>query len=95
MAKSNVKDLSIVTADYVVTKANNFPTGKAANMAYPVFVKPVIGCDNIGIDGLSVVVNPEQLGAKIKQIFNVLNCEALVESYLADRVFSVKFLENK
>ena len=95
LAKSIVKEAGVVTADYVVMKANSFPTRKAANMAYPVFVKPVIGGDSIGIDDLSVVFNPEQLGAKIKQIFNVLDCDALVESYLAGREFSVGILEDE
>ena len=42
-----------------------------------------------------MVFNPEQLGAKIKQIFNVLNCDALVESYLAGGEFSVGILEDE
>ena len=59
LAKSIVKEAGVVTADYVVMKANSFPTRKAANMVYPVFVKPVTGGDSIGIDDLSVVFNPE------------------------------------
>jgi D-alanine-D-alanine ligase len=95
LANSTIKEAGVVTANYVAMKANSFQTRKAVNMAYPVFVKPVIGCDSIGINNLSVVFNPEHLGAKIKQIFNVLNCDALVESYLAGREFSVGILKDE
>ena len=85
----------IVTADYVVIKSNSLSTHNARKMAYPVFVKPVIGGDSIGIDDLSIVFNQEQLGAKIKEIFDILNCDVLVESYLMGREFSVGILEDE
>ena len=59
LAKSIVKEAGVVTADYVVMKANSFPTRKAANMVYPVIVKPLTDSEIIGIDDLSVVFNPE------------------------------------
>ncbi|MDA0846147.1 MAG: D-alanine--D-alanine ligase, partial [Proteobacteria bacterium] len=83
------------TADYVVIKKSDESTHKTMNIAYPVFVKPVIGGDSIGIDDLSLVFNREQLDIKIKQIFNALNCDALVESYLVGREFSVGILEDE
>ena len=95
LAKSIVQKAGIITADYVVIKANSLSIHKARKMAYPVFVKPVIGGDSIGIDDLSIVFNQEQLGAKIKEIFNVLNCDVLVESYLMGREFSVGILEDE
>lgn len=95
LAKSIVKKAGVVTAEYAVIKANSLPTCKTTNMAYPVFVKPIIGGDSIGIDDFSLVFNQEQLGFKIKQIFNVLNCDALVESYLVGSEFSVGILDDE
>jgi len=95
LAKLLVKKAGIVTADYVVIKTNSVSTHKTIGMAYPVFVKPVIGGDSIGIDDLSLVFNREQLDTKIKQIFNALNCDVLVESYLVGREFSVGILEDE
>ena len=95
LAKLLVKKAGIVTADYVVIKTNSVSTHKTIGMAYPVFVKPVIGGDSIGIDDLSLVFNREELDTKIKQIFNALNCDVLVESYLVGREFSVGILEDE
>ena len=95
LAKSLVKKAGIVTADFVVVKTSGVSAHNHLRMAYPVFVKPVIGGDSIGIDELSLVFNREQLDVKIKQIFNVLNCDALVERYLMGREFSVGILEDE
>jgi D-alanine-D-alanine ligase len=95
LAKSIVKKAGIVTADYAVIKTNSLSVHKTLNMAYPVFVKPIIGGDSIGIDDLSLVFNREQLDAKIKQIFNLLYCDVLVESYIMGREFSVGILEDE
>ena len=95
VAKLLVKKAGIATADYVVIKRNSEPTHKTMGVAYPVFVKPVIGGDSIGIDDLSLVFNREQLDIKMKKIFNALNCDVLVESYLVGREFSVGILEDE
>lgn len=95
LAKSIVQKAGIVTADYVIIKANSLSTHKARKMAYPVFVKPVIGGDSIGIDDLSIVFNQEQLRTKVKDIFDILNCDVMVESYLMGREFSVGVLEDE
>ena len=95
LAKSIVKKAGIATADYVVIPTNSAYTYKPLRMAYPVFVKPVIGGDSIGIDDLSIAFNKEQLSAKVEQIANILNCDAIVESYLPGREFSVGILENE
>ena len=95
VAKLLAKKAGIVTADYVVIKRSDESTYKTMGIAYPVFVKPVIGGDSIGIDDLSLVFNREQLDTKIKQIFDALNCDVLVESYLVGREFSVGILEDE
>ncbi len=95
VAKFLAQKAGIVTADYVVIKRSGDSTHKTMGIAYPVFVKPVIGGDSIGIDDLSLVFNQEQLDAKIKQIFDTLNCDVLVESYLVGREFSVGILEDE
>lgn len=95
LAKLIVKEAGIATADYVVMTTNSASTYKPLRMAYPVFVKPVIGGDSIGIDDLSVAFNREQLSAKVKQITSILNCDVIVESYLPGREFSVGILEDE
>ena len=94
LAKSFIRKAGIATADYVVIKKNSASTSNYLSMDYPLFVKPVIGGDSIGIDDLSLVFDRQQLDAKINQIFNVLDCDVLVESYLAGREFSVGILED-
>ena len=59
VAKLLAKKAGIVTADYVVIKKSDESTHKTMGIAYPVFVKPVIGGDSIGIDDLSLVFNRE------------------------------------
>ena len=93
LAKLLVKKAGIATADHVVIKRNSETTNKTIGIAYPVFVKPVIGGDSVGIDDLSLVFNREQLDIKIKKSFNALNCDVLVESYLVGREFSVGILK--
>jgi len=95
LAKSLIKNAGISTADYVVIKTNSLSAHNHLRMAYPVFVKPIIGGDSIGIDELSVVFNRQQLDAKINQIFKLLNCDVLVEGYLTGREFSVGILEDE
>jgi len=95
IAKSLIKNAGISTADYVVIKTNSISAHDHLRMAYPVFVKPIIGGDSIGIDELSVVFNRQQLDAKINQIFKLLNCDVLIESYLTGREFSVGILEDE
>ena len=94
-AKSIVKQAGILTADYVIINTNRISVDNNMNIPYPVFVKPVRGGDSIGIDDLSLVFDRNQLDAKVDQICNVLNCDALVESYLTGREFSVGILEDE
>ncbi|MCM8787553.1 MAG: ATP-grasp domain-containing protein [Candidatus Omnitrophica bacterium] len=64
------------------------------NLKFPLIVKPVAQGSSSGITNKSVVFNKKQLRRQISFIIETFNQEALVESYLSGREFSVAMLGN-
>ena len=61
-------------------------------MKFPLFVKGVACENSIGIDEHSLVVDTNELRAKVRQINVQLSQPALVEEYIDGREFSVAIL---
>ncbi len=58
-------------------------------MTYPLFVKPVGGGTGMGIDANSIVNNTEELRESVLRIREQFGQEALIETYLPGREFTV------
>jgi D-alanine-D-alanine ligase len=65
------------------------------DMAFPLFVKPAVSEDSIGIDEHSLVHNVDQLTRQIKQVLGKLKSAALVEQYIDGREISVALLPGE
>jgi len=93
-AKDIVQKAGIATSRYFVTFPGEHPTEESIPIAFPLFVKPIIGGDSRGVDANSVVSNFSELSAKVEQIQNNQNLHSLVESYLSGKEYSVGIFED-
>ncbi|MEO5627611.1 MAG: D-alanine--D-alanine ligase [Candidatus Saccharimonadales bacterium] len=89
LAKRCVQAAGLKTAGFKVVREGQLPVDFV--LEFPVFVKPTSLGGGQGINPDSVVHSHRQLKRKLAE----LNCDALVESYLAGREFSVAILRNE
>ncbi|MBN1585858.1 MAG: D-alanine--D-alanine ligase [Candidatus Omnitrophica bacterium] len=88
--KAVLRQAGLPTGDFVAVSG---PQDLAdADMAFPVFVKPVAEGTGKGISADSRVDNQEALGRECEKIWSSLGQPALVETYLPGREFTVGIL---
>ena len=92
LSKKRVLECGLSTAQYFVVKQHQ-PHGQN-NLQFPLFVKPIDRGGGLGIDEQSVVYDELQLQAKLDSLSNILQADALVESYLPGREFSVAIIKD-
>ncbi len=92
LSKQRVSEHGLRTAQYF-TVAQHMPHGQKS-IDYPLFVKPVDRGGGVGIDEHSVVYDESQLRAKLLSLSENLQADALVESYLPGREFSVAIMKD-
>ncbi len=88
VTKRLLRDAGLPTAPFTVLRA----AGHAANMPFPLFVKPVAEGTGKGIDGSSLCRDADELAAAVGRVAVRFGQEALVESYLPGREFTVGVL---
>lgn len=93
-AKSVVSKAGVATADYFVAAPGDHETVGSVPLAFPLFVKPLIGGDSRGVDSNSVVHDFESLKRKVLEIHETQDSRAIVETYLPGREYSVGILED-
>lgn len=87
MTKRVLRDGGIDTPDFFIVRADN--DVEKMNLPYPVFVKPVAEGTGKGIDGKSVVKNPEEFASICPSLLSKYKQPVLVETFLPGREFTV------
>ncbi len=93
-AKSLVRAANVATAEFFLTAPGEHPTAATLPLPFPLFVKPVTGGDSRGVDARSVVHDFEGFRRKVFDIHENQTSQALVETYLSGREYSVGMLED-
>lgn len=94
LAKRRVRLAGLATSQVQVIRQNSTPNRNEIRLGYPVFVKPVNMGGGAGVDANSVASNYRQLIAKAQSIHAEHQSDAMIESYLPGREFSVAILKN-
>lgn len=92
-SKQRVLDSGLQTSQYF-TVLQNVPHGQT-NLHYPLFVKPLDRGGGLGIDAQSVVYDAVQLQTKLQSLADDYQADALVETYLPGREFSVAIIKDE
>ena len=95
LSKQRVAEAGLATAQSL-----RIPHGHSGNLAdvtlpYPLFVKPVDGGGGSGINDHSLVQNAGQLQQQLDWLFARSQSDALLETYLPGREFSVGVLKKR
>lgn len=93
LAKQRVLDCGLQTSQFFVVKQGK--PHNQTNLRYPLFVKPIDRGGGLGIDDLSVVNNATELESKLHSLAVNHQADAIVESYLSGREFSVAILKDE
>jgi D-alanine-D-alanine ligase len=93
-AKIIIQEAGVTTADFFVTRPGLHEDIATLPLAFPLFVKPVQGGDSKGVDEASVVHDFEAFDTKVKSIKDEQHSDALVETYLDGREYSVGILQG-
>lgn len=93
LSKQRVLDSGLQTSQYFTVR-QNIAHGQT-NLRYPLFVKPLDRGGGMGIDAQSVVYDDVQLQTKLQSLHDDLQADALVETYLPGREFSVAIIKNE
>lgn len=94
LGKQRIRDRGLATADYVVVRQNQ-PPPDYAHLGFPLFIKPTNRGGGQGVDAHSVVTSREEAESKIASIVRDHKADALLETYLKGREFSVAILRNE
>lgn len=95
LAKQRVLDSGLKTAPFFTVRSNQMDDLHGCETNFPMFVKPTNRGGGSGVDSNSVVLNKEQLRAKVHSISSNLQANCLVEEYLSGREFSVAILKQE
>ncbi|HSX00128.1 MAG TPA: D-alanine--D-alanine ligase [Patescibacteria group bacterium] len=95
LAKQQVMGAGVQTSQHVVLAYDKDQEVTQAPFPFPLFLKPVGSGAGVGVDENSVVHNLDQLNAKVKSLAEDHGADALVETYLSGREFSVAILEKE
>jgi D-alanine-D-alanine ligase len=94
IAKKVVKAAGLNTSTHFMAHPSEYHTARDLPLSFPLFVKPPNGGGGKGIGADSVVRNFTEFAQKVAAIDRDFQSDALVESYLPGREFSVAILET-
>ena len=89
LAKQRMIERGLQTAAFQIVRRGDEQIMNIGSLAFPLFVKPSNKGGGQGIDEFSVVHTIEELQSKITSIHDVEEADALIETYLQGREFSV------
>ena len=92
-AKRMWRDCGLRTAPFQVFRHAGEPL--AADLAFPLFVKPVREGSGMGITQRSVVEDEDALRDQVRWVLQVYRQPALVEAFLPGREFTIGMLGNR
>ena len=84
----------VQTARYFKSVPGQHLTETSIPIAFPLFLKPVIGGDSRGVDAFSYVHDFASFKAKVSKIYSKQNNTTLAEAYLTGREFTVGVLQD-
>ncbi len=93
-AKRTVQAAGLLTADYFTARPGQFPSQPDLPLAFPLFMKPPAAGGGQGIAADSVIRDFSAFQRKVQQIADDFQSDALVETYLPGREFSVAIMAH-
>ena len=93
-AKDIVQKAGVQTARYFKSVPGQHLTETSIPIAFPLFIKPVIGGDSRGVDAFSYVHDFASCKAKVSKIYSKQNNTTLAEAYLTGREFTVGVFQD-
>ncbi len=93
-AKTVVASAGLLTADFFTARPNEYAAENQLPLSLPLFVKPLCAGGGQGIGPESVVRTFEQYSKAVENIYSNFSKDALVETYLEGREFSVALLQE-
>jgi D-alanine-D-alanine ligase len=93
-AKAAIQNAGLATAAFFSATPGQFSSSISLPLPYPLFIKPPETGGGKGIDADSVVRDLAGYTKKVAQIADRFGAEALVETYLPGREFSVAVLQT-
>lgn len=94
LGKQQVRSEGLATADSLLLEQGEYFTEADISIDYPIFVKPVDGGGGSGINEYSLVHNFDELKTQVTWLMENVKTDALLESYLPGREFSVGILQE-
>lgn len=94
LAKKRMKLHGINTADFHIARRGDAAMTGLGHLVFPLFVKPSDKGGGQGVDEFSVVHTLAQLQDKISTVHHIQLADALVETYLKGREFSVAVITD-
>jgi D-alanine-D-alanine ligase len=94
LAKQQVFKQGLATAASLLLRQGEVYNKQDIEIDYPIFIKPVDGGGGSGINEGSLVHNYDELVLQVTWLTNSLQTDALLESYLPGREFSVGILQE-
>jgi len=94
LSKQHLLDAGLKTASFCVVRAGDALPDATTLPTYPLFVKPTNRGGGLGVDAGSLVYTAAQLQAKVHALATRFGSDALIETYLPGREFSVGILRQ-
>lgn len=94
LGKQQVRSEGLATADSILLEQGESFMEADISIDYPIFVKPVDGGGGSGINEHSLVHNFDELKTQVAWLMENVKTDALLESYLPGREFSVGILQE-
>lgn len=95
LAKQRVQASGIKTAQYLVIENGGKFDAASTPLRFPLFIKPTGLGAGQGVDIHSVVHNVDQLHAKVASLAADFDSDALIETFLPGREYSVAILQDE
>ena len=93
-AKIIMQKNGINTPNFFIAKPKQYINASSLPIKFPLFIKPLIGGDSLGIDQNSVVNNFEDFEKKVFDIDLNQNSSCIAESYLSGKEFTVGIIQD-
>lgn len=94
LAKERVTEQGLATAASLLLRQGEYYNEQDITIGYPIFIKPVDGGGGSGINERSLVYDFSELQLQVEWLMNNYQTDALLESYLPGREFSVGILQD-
>jgi len=95
LAKQCMLDAGIKTSPYAVVMNGESFENRDGLLQFPMFIKPVDLGAGKGVDAQSIVNTIDELNAKVASLAEEHGADALVESFLSGREYSVAILREE